>query len=88
VKIRSFNIKKKVCPLKGSSTEALSLEAVLLFIMAIGVSQIYIPKPFAPGHGHVDHDPYHFIFEDLINLICNFSRNDDPGRDTFFLSDT
>jgi hypothetical protein len=75
-----FNIQRETCSSGGIYLDALSPESVPLFIMANGVSQIYIPKPFVHGPHFVDRDPHQFPFEDLTNPPCSFSGNDHPGR--------
>jgi hypothetical protein len=78
---------KRVCPFVGLYVEALPLRSVPLFIIAIGVPQIDILRPFVPGHDDMDRHPYQLTFEDLTSPACNFSCDDHPGRDTFLLRD-
>jgi hypothetical protein len=60
---------------------------VPLLIIAIGVFQIDMLRPFAPGHDDMDRHPHQLAFENLTSPACNFSCDDRPGRDTFLLPD-
>jgi hypothetical protein len=83
----SFNITKEVYSSVGLYVEALSLKYVPLLIIAIGVSQIDMLRPFVPGHNDMDRHPHQLTFEDLTNPACNFSCDDHLGLDTFLLPD-
>jgi hypothetical protein len=83
----SFNITREVYSSVGFYHEALSLRSVPLFIIAIGVSQNYIRKPFVSRRSDMDHHPHQLSFKDSTNPACNFSCGDHLGQDTFLLPD-
>jgi hypothetical protein len=82
-----FNIIRDVYPFVGLYVEVLSLRSVPQLIIAIGVSQIEMLRPFVPGHDDMYRHPHQLTFEDLTNPACNFSCDDHPGRDIFLLTD-